>query len=55
MRAMTEDPFEAAAAELPERAIVRGRVVRVQPYGAFVELADGVEGTCDAIVRGRGG
>ena len=53
LRAMTEAPFEAAAAELPERAIVRGRVVRVQPYGAFVELADGVEGLLHVSAFGR--
>lgn len=53
MRALTEDPFEAAARELQPRSIVRGRVVRLQPYGAFVELADGVEGLLHVSAFGR--
>ncbi len=53
MRAMTEDPFEAAARELQPRSILKGRVVRLQPYGAFVELADGVEGLLHVSAFGR--
>lgn len=44
MRARQEDPWKAAAAELKEGARVPGKVVRLQPFGAFVELRPGVDG-----------
>ncbi len=53
MRALTEDPFEAAAQELPANAICRGTVSRLQPYGAFIELADGVEGLIHVSAFGK--
>ncbi len=53
LRAMATDPFEAAAQELPERAICRGRVLRIQPYGAFIELCDGVEGLVHVSAFGK--
>ncbi len=44
MRARQEDPWKAAAAELKEGERVQGKVVRLQPFGAFVELRPGVDG-----------
>jgi len=38
------DPWEEAAYKYPIGAIVRGKVVSLPDYGAFVELEDGIEG-----------
>ncbi len=38
------DPWEDAEYKYPVGAIVRGRVVSLPEYGAFVELEDGIEG-----------
>lgn len=44
MRSRLEDPFKVAMNELKEGQIVKGKVVRLQPFGAFVELRPGVDG-----------
>ncbi len=44
LRARQEDPWKAAAAELKEGDRLEGKVVRLQPFGAFVELRPGVDG-----------
>ncbi len=44
MRARQEDPFKTAIAELTEGTRLQGKVVRLQPFGAFVELRPGVDG-----------
>ncbi len=44
MRSRQEDPFKAAIAELKEGVRTKGKVVRLQPFGAFVELKPGVDG-----------
>ncbi len=38
------DPWEEAEYKYPVGAIVRGKVVSITDYGAFVELEDGIEG-----------
>ena len=38
------DPWEEADYKYPVGAIVRGKVVSIPDYGAFVELEDGIEG-----------
>lgn len=38
------DPFEAAAEQFPPETIAPGKVTRVTNFGAFIELAPGVEG-----------
>ncbi|MFP3941661.1 MAG: 30S ribosomal protein S1, partial [Thermoanaerobaculia bacterium] len=43
-RALEQDPWEEAAARFPEGSTVPGRVMRLEPYGAFVRLAPGLEG-----------
>jgi len=37
-------PWENVEAKYPEKAIVRGKVVSITNYGAFVELEEGIEG-----------
>jgi small subunit ribosomal protein S1 len=44
MRARQEDPFKVAISELKEGDRLQGKVVRLQPFGAFVELRPGVDG-----------
>lgn len=45
MRARLEDPFKALlASTVKEGAVLKGKVVRLQPFGAFVELSPGVDG-----------
>ena len=44
MRARQEDPWEAAAAAIHDGDRLSGKVVRLQPFGAFVELRPGVDG-----------
>jgi small subunit ribosomal protein S1 len=38
------DPWEEADYKYPMGAIVRGKVVSIPDYGAFIELEDGIEG-----------
>ncbi|MBI2388183.1 MAG: S1 RNA-binding domain-containing protein [Deltaproteobacteria bacterium] len=44
LKALAGDPWETTAKELTEGSIRDGRVVRVQPFGAFVQLAPGLDG-----------
>jgi len=44
MRARMEDPFKKALSEIKEGDRLQGKVVRLQPFGAFVELRPGVDG-----------
>ena len=44
MRALLADPWQAALAEIKEGSTVKGKVVRIQPFGAFVELRAGIDG-----------
>ncbi|HLL01264.1 MAG TPA: S1 RNA-binding domain-containing protein [Myxococcaceae bacterium] len=44
MRARMEDPFKAALATIKEGDRLQGKVVRLQQFGAFVELRPGVDG-----------
>ena len=45
MRARQEDPWKAFAAGLKEGDRLQGKVVRLQPFGAFVELRPGWTGS----------
>jgi small subunit ribosomal protein S1 len=40
----TENPWEKVEEKYPVGTSIKGRVVNIMPYGAFVELEDGVEG-----------
>ena len=44
LKALATDPWRDATANLPEGARVKGTITRLQPFGAFVEIAPGVEG-----------
>lgn len=44
LKALEQDPWEVAAERFREGTVAQGRVVRLEPYGAFVELAPGVDG-----------
>lgn len=44
MKALEQDPWEVAAADFKVDTVTKGRVVRLQPFGAFVELTAGVDG-----------
>ena len=43
-RALEQDPWQDAAQRFPEGTETNGRVARVESFGAFVELAPGVDG-----------
>ena len=44
LKALEADPWDDAVAALQAGALVRGTVKRTEPFGAFVEVAPGVEG-----------
>jgi small subunit ribosomal protein S1 len=44
LKALERDPWMDAADRLRAGTVVRGRIARTEPFGAFVELAPGVEG-----------
>jgi small subunit ribosomal protein S1 len=43
-RALEQDPWDDAETRFPEGGTFPGRVMRLEPYGAFVRLAPGLEG-----------
>lgn len=44
MKACQEDPWEVFAREHSKGDVIEGKVTKIVPYGAFVEVADGIEG-----------
>jgi small subunit ribosomal protein S1 len=44
LKALQTDPWEAAGDLLDEGRVLRGKVTRVAEFGAFVEIAPGIEG-----------
>lgn len=44
MKQLQADPFEAAAGDVVEGATLSGKVTNIADFGAFVEVAPGVEG-----------
>jgi small subunit ribosomal protein S1 len=44
LKALAADPWRDAVGALAEGARVKGTITRLQPFGAFVEIAPGVEG-----------
>ena len=44
MKQLVTDPFSAASSSLSEGAVVTGTVTRLAAFGAFVKIADGLEG-----------
>lgn len=41
---LMEDPWEKVKTQFPEGELVKGKVVRLAPFGAFVELMPGIDG-----------
>jgi small subunit ribosomal protein S1 len=54
LKALASDPWRDTAATLVEGARVRGKITRLQPFGAFVEIAPGVEGLVHISELGAG-
>jgi len=54
LKALASDPWRDATANLTEGARVKGTVTRLQPFGAFVEIAPGVEGLVHISELGAG-
>jgi len=44
LKQLTRDPWEGVEERYPVGSVVKGRVVNIVEYGAFVELEEGVEG-----------
>jgi small subunit ribosomal protein S1 len=44
LRALAPDPWQTAAERFPAGVSVKGKVRRLEPFGAFVEIAPGLEG-----------
>jgi small subunit ribosomal protein S1 len=54
IRALAKDPWDEAGQKFPAGTAVRGTVTRLQPFGAFVELAPGIEGLVHVSALGVG-
>lgn len=54
LKAMTEDPWNQAAKLLVEGGRLQGKVKRLETFGAFVEIAPGVEGLVHISELGAG-
>jgi small subunit ribosomal protein S1 len=48
LKSMAKDPWDEVMARFPSGTQVNGKVVRVEAFGAFVELAPGIEGLVHA-------
>lgn len=44
LKKLINNPWDNAAEQFPVGAVLTGKVVRIAPFGAFVTLADGVDG-----------
>ena len=53
MKALADDPFDAAIDELPPGTLLHGTVERIESYGAFVLIGAGVEGLLHISAFGR--
>jgi small subunit ribosomal protein S1 len=54
IRALERDPWRDVLTDYPVGARVQGTVSRVQPFGAFIELATGVDGLAHISELGAG-
>jgi small subunit ribosomal protein S1 len=54
LKALGNDPWSDAVAKLAEGQQVKGKIVRLQPFGAFVEISPGVEGLVHISELGAG-
>lgn len=55
LKALQENPFDAAIKEMKEGDVVNCRILRNQPFGSFAEIKPGVEGLIpiSELARGR--
>lgn len=44
LKQLVEDPWEEAEKQFPRGSRVKGKVSNLAPFGAFIKLADGIEG-----------
>ncbi len=54
LKALERDPWDDAAAALRPGALVKGQVMRAETFGAFVQIAPGVEGLLHVSELGAG-
>jgi small subunit ribosomal protein S1 len=54
LKALASDPWRDATSQLTEGQRVKGTITRLQPFGAFVEIAPGVEGLVHISELGAG-
>ena len=54
LKSMARDPWEDVATQFPPGTQVVGKVVRVEAFGAFIELVPGIEGLVHASELGGG-
>lgn len=54
LKALASDPWREATAKLAEGQRVKGTITRLQPFGAFVQLAPAVEGLVHISELGAG-
>jgi len=46
LKALKKDPWENIEKEFPKESIVKGEVIKLNPFGAFVRLNDKIQGLC---------
>ena len=54
LKQTTDDPWKQLVKKFPIGSIIKGRVTKLVPFGAFVELGDGVEGLVHISEMARG-
>jgi small subunit ribosomal protein S1 len=54
LKALERDPWDDAVATVHVGALIKGKVTRAEPFGAFVELSPGVEGLLHISELGAG-
>jgi small subunit ribosomal protein S1 len=54
LKSLERDPWDDAAAALPAGTTLRGKVMRAEAFGAFIEVAPGVEGLIHISELGAG-
>jgi small subunit ribosomal protein S1 len=54
LKQTTEDPWKMLVKQYPIGSIIEGKVTKLVPFGAFVELGDGVEGLVHISEMARG-
>jgi small subunit ribosomal protein S1 len=54
LKSLEVDPWQDAARQLAVGAVIKGQVTRAEPFGAFVQVAPGVEGLLHISELGAG-